>query len=228
MMAMGANMRHFKRAFLMLALGLPLGTLAAGDFSGGSLRSPAGDCAGIAPSFGLVRQTLSVGAAGPMVEGYVYGDDFEGGALLMTWADLFGTDFPSRPSSSTQVAIEVGKFIALQFTAGPSGDPIYAGVELGTLQVAQSAANSGQLALSISTCPGDFTNQASAGGLCRFNGGQGIFPWLLTATDPVACTFAENTTYFLNLAFVDVVGSNSCTAPAPSGPPRCETQIAAH
>jgi hypothetical protein len=222
---MGANMRQLKHGLLILALGFPLSTFASPQFSDSSLPSPKGDCAGVTPSYGLVRQTVSIDAPGPQVEGYIYGDNFEGGDLLMNWADLFGTDFPSRPSSATDVSIEVGKFIALEFTTGAPGDPIYAGVEFGTLEVSQASANNGQLALSISTCPGDFTNPSVR---CRFNGGQGVFAWMLTPGDPFACTVAHNATYYLNLAHVDAnTGASSCTNPE-GAPARCSQHISAH
>lgn len=218
-------MRQLKHGLLILALGFPLSTLAAPQFSDSGLPSPKGDCAGVTPSFGLVRQTVSIDAPGPQVEGYVYGDHFEGGDLLMNWADLFGTDFPSRPSSTADVSIEVGKFIALEFTTGAPGDPIYAGVEFGTLEVAQVAANNGQLALSISTCPGDLTHQVPLTAQCRFNGGQGLLAWALTPGDPFACNVAHNVTYYLNLAHVDVnTGASSCTNPA-GAPSRCTAHI---
>jgi hypothetical protein len=214
---MGANMRQLKHGLLILALGFPLSTFASPQFSDSSLPSPKGDCAGVTPSYGLVRQTVSIDAPGPQVEGYVYGDDFEDGQFLLQWADLFGADFPSRPGSSALFNIAIGKFVALQFTTSPSGDPIYGGVEYGTLEIAQPGVNTGPVAISISTCPGDFTDQVPISARCHFNGGQGVFPWILAVPDPFACTLNPSTTYYLNFAHVDPVGTNACSTPESLG-----------
>jgi hypothetical protein len=202
----------------MLALSFPLAGIAADRTL--SREGPAPPCDDNPPSFDLVRQTASLPPPGPLVAGYVYADDFEGASPLVLWSNVFGSDFPSRPSSNAQITIEAGKFVALEFNTMGSGDPIYAGSLFGQLQVFPSIVST-QLALSISNCPGSFVHVRPG---CVVSVGQGSFPWMLDGILPGACTLIEYTGYYLNLAHVDRnTGLNTCS----ESDARCEVDIEA-
>jgi hypothetical protein len=202
---------------LMLALGVPLTGFAADPtLSREQVPSLGENCANNPPSFGLVRQTISLDPPGPFVDGYVYADAFEGGAPLTQWADLFGTQFPTR-SGNAQVTIEHGKFVALAFETGALGDPIYGGMDYGMIRVFAAAAYTGNLAMAFSECPGDFLNPVQANSFCRLQTGQGAFSWQLAGTEPFICQLAENTTYYFNLAYVDMSTGQPNCAGMPDG-----------
>jgi hypothetical protein len=186
-------MRQFNRGLVMLALGLPLGTVSATGT----------DCSAVTPSFGLVRQTTSLDPPGPFVDGYVFGGDFEDGPPLTQWADLFGSPFPTR-SGNAQARIQTGKFVALALETSTLGDPIYAGMDYGVIRTFAAAAYTGNLAMAFSECPGDFLNPVEGSSFCRLQTGQGAFSWWLAGTSPFTCQLAENTTYYFNMAYVDL------------------------
>lgn len=170
-----------------------------------------------APSFGLIRQTVAAGSPGPLAEGYVFGDEFEGGRRLTQWADMFGAVFPSRQGNSGDVAIRAGQFVALAFDIGTRSEPRYQGLDTGVLAMGVATSYSGTVLLSFSACPGDFSEPAAGSNRCRFMGGQGNFPWKLLTPGMIVetCNLSENATYYLNIAFVDpTTGATSCIAPS--------------
>lgn len=201
-------MRQLKHGLLILALSFPLSTFASPQFFDSGLPSPKGVCAGA--SFGLVRQTISLDPPGPFVDGYIYADAFEDGPPLTQWADLFGSQFPSRQGDGVVLTIESGKFVALSFETGVRGDPIYAGSDFGIIRVFAAAASTGNLTMAFSECPGDFLNPVQANSFCRITTGQGAFSWQLAGTEPFVCQLAENTTYYFNVAHVAANGLGSC------------------
>ncbi len=211
-------MPKFRLISLMLALSLPLAGIAANRTL--SREGPAPPCDDNPPSFGLVRQITSLPPPGPLGDDYVYADDFESNLPLVSWSNVFGSDFPSRPSSNAQITIEAGKFVALEFNTMGSGDPIYAGSVFGELQVFPSIVST-QVALAISNCPGSFVHVRPG---CVVSVGQGSFPWMLDGILPGACTLTEYTRYYLNLAHVDRnTGLNTCSEPDA----RCKVDIEA-
>lgn len=173
------------------------------------------DCSGFTPSFGLVRQTVSIEVPRPLVDGYIFADSFGTERPLLRWADIFGSDFPARNSDYSTTRIASGKFVALAFTTGTRGDPIYGGSDLGSIEMASSQGGNGIATLSFSACPGDFSTQP-APNPCWVSFGAGQFVWKLGGVEPFACVLAENITYYLNVAFVDMPGGqNTCTSPKP-------------
>ncbi len=203
-------MHQFNCGLVMLALGLPLSTFAATGFSGSGQPVPKADCAGVTPSYGLIRQTIPLGPPGPLVDGYVYADAFENAPSLTEWADLFGSQFPSREGGGGSLSIESGKFVALAFETGARGDPIYGGSDFGTIRVFATVLHA-DLTVAFSECPGDFLNPAQGSSMCRVSTGQGAFSWQLAGAEPFTCQLAENTTYYFNLAHVDsITGQNMC------------------
>jgi hypothetical protein len=211
-------MPKFRLISWMLALSLPLAGFAANPTL--SREGVSAPCDDNPPSFGLVRQTTSLPSPGPAVDGYVYANGFEGDLPLVSWFNVFGSDFPSRPSSNAQITIETGKFVALEFNTMGSGDPIYAGSGFGQLQVFASIVST-EVALAISNCPGSFVSVIPG---CVVSMGQGQFPWVLAGTVSGTCSLNEHTRYYLNLAHVDRnTGLNTCSEPDA----RCEVNIEA-
>ncbi len=201
---------------LILALSVPLAGFAADStLSREKVPSSGENCANTPPSFGLIRQTISLDPPAPVVDGYVFGDTFEDGPSLTQWADAFGSPFPSR-SGNAELTIEYGKFVALSFVTGARGDPIYTGSDFGVIRTFGAAAYTGNLTMAFTECPGDFLNPVQASSFCRLTTGQGAFSWWLAGTEPFTCQLAENTTYYFNLAYVDPsTGLSNCAGGAP-------------
>ncbi len=198
---------------LVIALSGALATVLGGQAVAGT------DCSGFTPSFGLVRQAVSIEVPGPLVDGYLFADSFGSERPLLNWADIFGSDFPARNSGYSTTPIAIGKFVALAFTTGMRGDPIYGGSDLGSIEISAAQGSHGQKMLSFSACPGDFTSQSAPNTLCRTTTGAGQFFWKLGGVEPFACVLAENATYYLNIANFDPLsGQYTCTSPTPGTP----------
>lgn len=179
--------------------------------------SGTGCAQGMGPSFGLTRQTSMTNT------GFLQGNsEWPNGSTQVTQFSFLAGPWPARTQNGT-IAIQPNKFVALEFNTGTVTQATYGGTvsnpnRFGTIETSQAAANNGQILMAVSTCPGDFINIANNNNTrCRFSGGQGLWPWVVGMSDPFACRLEENTTYYLNLAYIDFVSQqSSCTNPEPT------------
>ncbi|MGD9584339.1 MAG: hypothetical protein AB7V26_11830 [Lysobacterales bacterium] len=187
-----------------------------------------GTCGAVVPIWGLTKQsTFIVNHASQQGNA-----EFTNGTSLdvTNYSPFFGAQFPTRTGNGT-IAIVAGKYVALQFNTGTVTSELY-GVgppnpnRFGTFHWFPPQQNGGGALAAISTCPGEFTNLPVASGdtngniECRVSGADVTMSW---GVDPTGgnngvCRLQPNTTYYLNVAYVDfTTGANTCFAPEPGG-----------
>ena len=67
--------------------------------------------------------------------------------------------------------------------------------------------------MAISTCPGDFLNLPENDNVyCKSSPPGATLNWAVGTTPPFACHLRENTTYYLNVAFVNEFSQQSTCA----------------
>jgi len=178
-----------------------------------------GACSGVVPIGGLTRQTSFNNTTALQLN-----TELGNGPVTATdYLAIFGngsTTFPSRSSGGT-LAVMPGKFIALQFNTGTLNSANY-GVgppnpnRFGNFGYSTAGANNGDPLVAISLCPGDFSNTLNPAGLCRIQAGEGATPiWGVNSTDPLLCQLAENTVYYLNVAYVNFANPTASTCANP-------------
>lgn len=178
----------------------------------------ANPCWGVAPDFGLIRQLTMVNT--DFLQG---NSEHPNGSLPVRQFNVIAGPWPARTQNGT-IAILPNRFVALEFNTGTVNLATYGPTigapgtvnRYGTIETAQASANNGQVLLAISECPGSFQFPPENNPLCRFSGGQGVWPWVVGEANPLACRLQENTTYYLNAAFIDFNSQqSSCTNPEP-------------
>jgi hypothetical protein len=195
-------------------------TNATGSTTSSSLTVHVSDiganpCWGVSPDFGLIRQITMVNT--DFLQG---NSEHPNGPLPVRQFNVIAGPWPARTQNGT-IAILPNRFVALEFNTGTVSQATYGGTvnnpnRFGTIETAQASANNGQVLLAISKCPGSFQFLPQSNPLCRFSGGQGVWPWGVGVFDPFACRLEENTTYYLNAAYVDFNSQqSSCTNPEP-------------
>jgi hypothetical protein len=173
---------------------------------------------GFPPSFGLTRQLTMTNPCPP--SGCVLQGNTEhpNGSLAVTQYSVIAGPWPARTGNGT-IAIQPNKFVALEFNTGTVTQATYGGTisnpnRFGTLETSQASQNNGQVLLAFSECPGDFEHLPYNNNLCRFSGGQGMWPFVVGMADPFACRLDENKTYYLNAAYIDFNSQqSSCSNP---------------
>lgn len=120
-----------------------------------------------------------------------------------TYAAAHGNDtWPGTAGQPFNISVSTGSYKALQFvaTSGLTGN--YATVEA-------PVSNSGSVLLSISECPGDFTQTESA---CVDGPSlKSRVIWADPALSTNFCDLVPGRTYFLNMYFGDLNGINNCS-----------------
>jgi len=119
-----------------------------------------------------------------------------------TYASAHGNQtWPNPGGQAFNIEVDTGRYKALQFVATSGSTGNYATVEA-------PLTNSGSVLLSISECPGDFSQIEPA---CV--DGPGLKPivnWGDPAVSTNFCDLVPGRTYFLNLYFGDRDGNNFC------------------
>ena len=118
-----------------------------------------------------------------------FNQDIPGQTLV--WEDLFNAPFPDGGTNFWKS--ERDKYISLEFTT--------TGVPTGTigsldLRNPQGAGNFGLTLLTISQCPGDFTNQSDPN--CKDLVNNGDIRFAVGLNPGFTCELEPNTTYYLN------------------------------
>ena len=113
-----------------------------------------------------------------------------------TWLQLFGQEFPDGNGRDT--AIQRDRYASLEFdttgiSSGTSGRL--------TFDVLQTFVPSGQKIVTLSQCPGDFTDLNDAN--CKRFVGQGSVRWAVNSGGGFDCILEPNTTYYLNILYTD-------------------------
>ena len=121
------------------------------------------------------------------------------------WADLFLSDFPGG-GFEARLVNRPRQYMVVEFNTGDFTDPIGRSVTQGAFDTQPpdggfpSGVESGTALATISACPGDFTVQEDPG--CRATVGDLRWKKDDGLSTNSRCNLAENTRYFLNLAFV--------------------------
>ncbi len=115
-------------------------------------------------------------------------------ATTTTWFQLFGQEFPD--GNGRDMAIQNGRYAQLDFdtdglTTGVSGRV--------TFDVLQTFVPSGEKIITLSQCPGDFTDLNDAN--CKKFVGQGAIRWGINSGGGFDCVLSPNTTYYLNILY---------------------------
>ncbi len=194
-------------------------TIVVSDNGGGGDPS----CVGVDPDFSLTRQITMLDTI------HLQGNDEHPNAqLAITAWDVIAGPWPARVQNGT-IAVRSGSFVALEFNTGTVTSANYGGTvsapnRFGIIRTFQAAAYTGNVLMTIAKCPGSFADlklpQMPLNGnqFCRLQTGQGAFSWGVGVTDPFTCRLAENTKYYVNVAYVDFsTGMANCAGEPSTG-----------
>ena len=116
--------------------------------------------------------------------------------ITETWPQLFGQPFPQ--GNGRDMAIQNGRYAQLEFNT----DGLSTGVSGRlTFDILQTFVPSGQKIISLSQCPGDFTDLNDSN--CKKFVGQGSLRWAINSGGGFDCILSPNTTYYLNILYTD-------------------------
>ncbi|NKI35082.1 hypothetical protein HFP89_07875 [Wenzhouxiangella sp. XN79A] len=116
--------------------------------------------------------------------------------VTQTWLQLFGQDFPQGNGRDT--AIQRDRYASLQFDTDGLATGVSGRV---TFDVLQTFVPSGQKIVTLSQCPGDFTDLNDNN--CKRFLGQGSVRWAINSGGGFDCVLQPNTTYYLNILYTD-------------------------
>lgn len=134
---------------------------------------------GRVPPAGLIRDTQILDGSATTTE---------------TWSQLFGQNFPQ--GNGRDMSIQNGRYAQLDFTT----DGLSTGVSGRlTFDVLQTFVPSGQKIVTLSQCPGDFTDLNDTN--CKRFVGQGSLRWAINSGGGFDCVLSPNTAYYLNILY---------------------------
>jgi hypothetical protein len=119
-----------------------------------------------------------------------------------TWQAYMGLAWPGPNGIIRFRQLAAGRVLSLSFRAGEPGQPV-----AGVLEAAAINGPPGRsVAISLSTCPGDFRRHVlGVGQICAAAGDAPMLHWgISTQTGAQFCPLAPNQVYWFNIAFVDL------------------------
>jgi len=116
-----------------------------------------------------------------------------------TWSDVWGLDFPA--GQTRRIFLPEDNYASLEFDSGTNGSS--GGISFVGLQAFGSGSGNGRPLVSISECPGDFSDALNDGNRCRQRQltTEGNFQWTRDSSSTTRCVIEPNTRYFLNITY---------------------------
>jgi hypothetical protein len=177
------------------------------------------DCVGVDPDFGLTRQTTMRNT--DFLQG---NDEHPNTTVDITAFSFIAGPWPARVQNGT-IAVRSGSFVALEFNTGTVTNTNYGGTvsapnRFGVIRTFPAALYTGNVLMTIAKCPGSFETAKlpQLNTTCRLQTGNSGFSWGVGVTDPFTCRLAENTKYYVNIAYVEYsTGLANCPGEPSSG-----------
>lgn len=184
-----------------------------------------GACAGVPGTFtNLTRQTTFNNTTGLNNPGTPVGP-----VDVTTWSSFIGLgEFPNVRSRQRTVRVERDKFIAIAFNTGTVTTERY-GLgppnpnRFGSISWVPPSSNPGEVLVAISECPGVFDTPPPVSGAVDpnnnaeclgTNSSEGRIDWGIDPTsNNFVCRLQENKTYYVNVAYVKLLGQTTCLVP---------------